>query len=88
MMSQLSLNAIEQYLNQVSELLDKTKDPFAIKYRKELLSEIRIVASKNWIKDGEPILTSEQLNQAYINVQNKVADKSWSIVGKFNLPMN
>lgn len=87
-MNQSMLNEIEKYLNQVSELLDKTTDPFAIKYRKELLSEIRIIASKNWIKDGEPILTADQLNQAYVNVQNKVADKSWSIVGKFNLPMN
>lgn len=87
-MSPQLLNTIEQYMQDVSALMDKTKDPFAQKYRKELLSEIRIIASKNWIKDGEPILTAEQLNQAYVNVQNKVADKSWSVVGKFNLPMN
>jgi hypothetical protein len=82
------LNEIDKYMVKVTELLDKTTDPFAAKYRKELLSEIKVIASKNWVQNGEPTLDPEQMRQAYINVQNKSADKSWAIVGGYNIAMN
>ena len=81
-------NQIDSYMERVLKLLIDTKDPFAVKHKDALMAEIKVVAANNWLNQGEPVLTKEQLDSVYADVKEKVKDRSWALVGSFNICMN
>lgn len=82
------MNAVDTYMEQVDETLKNTTDPFAQKYPQLFKEIIRMIAMDNWIKHGEPILSKEQMDDAYVKAKNQSGDKTWAIVGPFNICMN
>ena len=81
-------NTIDQYMERVRDLLDKTRDPFASHRKNEILTEIREIATKNWLESGEPILNTEQLVIAYDVVRKKTPDKTFEYICGFNVCLN
>ena len=81
-------NPIDQYMEKVKEMMLHTQDPFAKSHSDLFLEIIREIAQENWLKDGEPILSEDQMDEVYTLAQNKCGDKSWQIVGGFNICMN
>lgn len=59
---------ITKYMNKIIKLIDTSEDPYAKKFRDELISEMRRVATENWVENGEPELTPEQVSDIYYNV--------------------
>ena len=82
------MNAVDIYMKHVDEILQNTTDPFARKHSQLLREIIHIIAMDNWIKYGEPILSQEQMDEVYVKAKNQSGDKTWAIVGPFNLCMN
>jgi hypothetical protein len=72
----------------VDGMIKNTTDPFVQKHPKILRKLIEGVAKDNWLNNGDPILTKEQMDMVYILAKNKSGDKSWEIVGPFNICMN
>ena len=81
-------NKIDEYMDKVSFLLDNTTDPFAMRYKTELLESIEHAASQNWLDTGDPILTKEQLLEIHNQVKESVGDRSWEILGNLNINVN
>ena len=82
------MNSVENYMESVDKILKETTDPFAKQYSDLLKSIIRIFAMENWISNGEPILSTEQMIEVYEKAKNQSGDKAWAIVGSFNICMN
>ena len=84
----INIGAIDIYMEQVDDMLKNTTDPFAQKYPEIFRSVIEDVARDNWLKEGEPILTKEQMDDAYSTAKSRSEDKSWEILGRFNVCLN
>lgn len=82
------MGSVEAYMEGVSKVLKNSTDPFATKHSQILISLIEIVANKNWLNNGEPILTNEQINTVYTIAKTQSCDKTWELHGKFNVCMN
>lgn len=83
-----NMNKLDDYMNMINESLKQTTDPFAKKHGEILKSLVRKIATDNWINNGDPILNQEQMNWVYAEAKRKTRDKSWEIVGPFNICMN
>ena len=82
------MNAIDSYMEEVDGMLKTTTDPFAQKYPELFKSSIEMVARDNWLKHGDPILSKEQMDNVYTSSKAQSGDKTWALVGHFNICMN
>ena len=82
------MNTIDSYMEQVDDMLKNTTDPFAQKHPDIFRLLIEIIAKENWIETGEPTLTTKQMDKVYSSAKNQTGDKTWQILGRFNVCMN
>jgi len=82
------MSRISEYMEQVDNMLNNTTDPFAKKYPNIFRTLIEMVANDNWLTTGEAILSKEQMDDVYVRAKNQSGDKTWALVGTFNICMN
>lgn len=81
-------NAIDSYMDRVDDMLKNTTDPFAQKYPEIFRALIEAVAKENWLTNGEPVLSKEQMDRVYSLAKNQSGDRTWERIGRFNICMN
>ena len=59
---------LEKYFNKLAKIIKESRDPYAHQYKDELMNAMKEVATQNWIDNGAPELTIEQVNEIYTSV--------------------